>query len=159
MPNIPLKPEDLPQQRIYSIDPLPDKPDSQITLVEYGDSPPFIAKKMNKNARYLCQVEWSWSPMHSRISAYHLTRGRQFWVLWESSFDENDNPGGWSDYPVAFIPLKAVSEEQASVYLLMERWQFEQTDYALECFHWINESECLTVSEIKAISMVVWPEQ
>ena len=156
MPNVPTQPEQLPQQRIYLVDSLPLKPEGEIIHLDHEEGHPLVAKRMNPKAKYLCQVEWSWTPINNRITAYYLNRGRQHWVLWASFFDDNVIPWSWSKSPVAFMERRDVTEKQAAVYLLMESWRYEFEQWGLECYHWINEADALSVGEIKNISDSVW---
>ena len=89
-PKIPMSPEELPQQRIHEVVALPKRPaefDFKVgyELVPYGELP----KNAPTNSTYLCQVEWAWSPAHSRLDAYYLHRGRTHWSLWSKYWDDN----------------------------------------------------------------------
>ena len=93
-PRIPMRPEDLPQQRIHEVVGLPERPAEFNFEVGYGCSPEGgLPKAGISSATFLCQVEWAWSPMHSRIDAYYLHRGRSEWSLWSKYWD--DNWGKW----------------------------------------------------------------
>jgi len=77
----------LPQQRLTLIPDYPQFPSGWRAAI--GDRAPKLPGKMPHSARYLPQVEWSWSPLHGRINAYHLSlnRSRDCWILWFSYFD------------------------------------------------------------------------
>ena len=85
-PKIPMLPSELPQQRIHEVVELPVRPepfDSKVGLWDYSSD--MVPKHRPRNPIYLCQVEWAWTPMHNRVAAYHLHRGRTHWSLWWST--------------------------------------------------------------------------
>lgn len=155
-PNIPMSPDQLPQQRIHEIVALPERPDPFDCHVGYGAVPADVIPKSSKprSPIYLAQVEWAWSPMHNRIDAYYLHRGRTHWVLWSRYYD--DNWGRWNWVAVACSHRRGVSEHQAAVYLLIELWKAEAADSGVDQFHWLNESDFLSVAELMAIAREVW---
>lgn len=159
-PHVPLGPNELPRQRLYEVVDIPSPPTvGQIELLNYEQPHTFdgIPQNPTENSVDLCQVEWAWSPMHNRLDAYCLHRGRTHWLLWMGHHNDEDWMNWhWEWYPAAAMPLKQASFKQAAVYLLMEQWRRE-TEWALiDRFHWINEEGALTVSEIQAIANIVW---
>jgi hypothetical protein len=59
-PKIPMRPEDLPQQRIHEVVCLPERPTEFNCDVGYGVSPKEgLPKTGLANSIYLCQVEWA----------------------------------------------------------------------------------------------------
>ena len=121
----------------------------------YWDYPPGSApKNQPRNPTYLCQVEWAWSPVHNRLDAYYLHRGRSHWSLWSRYWD--DNWGKWEWAAAACVHRRGVTEKQAAVYLLLELWKHEVREFDLDQFHWINEGVYITVAELMAIAREVW---
>ena len=154
-PKIPMSPEALPQQRIHEVVGLPERPEEFDCEVGYGVSPNSeMPKNVPTSWTYLCQVEWAWSPMNNRLDAYYLHRGRTHWSLWSRYWD--DNWGQWSDMAIGCVPRRGVTEPQAAFYLLLEFWTGEVTDNSLDEFHWINETEYLSVADLAAIAREVW---
>ena len=154
-PKIPMSPEELPQQRIHEVVALPKRPEEfdfkvGYELVPYGELP----KNAPTNSTYLCQVEWAWSPAHSRLDAYYLHRGRTHWSLWSKYWD--DNWMKWEQITVGYVPRRGVDQKQAAVYLLLEFWAFDAKEGDVDQFHWINEDGYLSIAELKAIGRVVW---
>jgi hypothetical protein len=155
VPVIPMSPDQLPQQRIHEVVDLIERPDPFDFSVGYGSVPENArGKGKPKSAAYLAQVEWAWSPMHNRLDAYYLHRGRRHWVLLSQYWDDNWGKWEWAD--VGYVPRKGISRHQAAVHLLLEYWKSEVTDSDLDEFHWINTAGCLSVSELMAIARVVW---
>ena len=62
---------DQPQQRLYAV---PDIPcelfDEKIEFREVGDLS--VPKKIPSRAKFVIQVEWAWTPMHNRLTNYHI---------------------------------------------------------------------------------------
>ena len=160
-PNIPMSPEELPQQKMYVVKGLPPIPEGcDIELLDYESEHGLagIPKKPTKKSIYVGQVEWAWSPMHNRLDAYYIHRGRTHWLLWSSTLDDHDVPWKWYHHPVASIPIEGVSESQAAAHLLLEYWNSEARSYAIDHYHWINETGALSVAQLQAIADVVWSD-
>ena len=160
-PNIPMRPEEFPQQKMYVVKGLPPIPEGcDVELLDYESEHGLagIPKKPTKKSIYLAQVEWAWSPMHNRLDAYYIHKGRTHWLLWSSTLDDQDVPWKWNDHPVACIPVKGVAEQQAAVYLLLEYWKSVSAAFAVDHYHWINETGALSVGQIQAIADVVWSD-
>ena len=158
-PNIPMRPEEFPQQKMYVVKGLPPIPEGyDIKLFDYESEHSLtgIPKKPTKKSIYVAQIEWAWSPMHNRLDAYYIHKGRTHWLLWSSTLDDQDIPWKWHHHPVACIPVKEVSEQQAAVYLMLEYWKSEAEAYAVDRYHWINEEGALSVAQIQAVADVVW---
>ena len=156
-PKIPMSPEDLPQQRIHEVVTLPKRPEEfdfkvGYELFPYGELP----KNAPTNSTYLCQVEWAWSPAHSRLDAYYLHRGRTHWSLWSKYWD--DNWMKWEQITVGYVPRRGVDQKQAAVYLLLEFWTFDAQENSVDEFHWINEDGFISIAELAAIAREVWGE-
>ena len=70
LPKIPMLPSELPQQRLYGVVDLPERPSKFECLVGYNSVPKdALPKATPRSAVYLGQVEWAWSPMHGRASS------------------------------------------------------------------------------------------
>ena len=161
-PNIPMRPEEFPQQKMYVVKGLPPIPEGcDVELLDYESEHGLagIPKKPTKKSIYLAQVEWAWSPMHNRLDAYYIHKGRTHWLLWSSTLDDQDVPWKWNDHPVACIPVKGVAEQQAAVYLLLEYWKSVSAAFAVDHYHWINETGALSVGQLQAIADVAWTDQ
>ncbi len=154
-PKIPMSPEDLPQQRIHEVVGLPERPAEFDCEVGYGVFPnDALPKNAPNNSTYLCQVEWAWSPVHNRLDAYYLHRGRTHWSLWSKYWD--DNWMRWNQVALGCVPRRGVTQKQAAVYLLMEFWAFDAKEGSVDEFHWINEDGFLSIAELMAIAREVW---
>ena len=156
-PRVPMIAQHLPQQRLYSIKAIPAIP---VGLpLEVGYELPTNLKRPPRSPTYLFQAEWSWSPYHGQINAYFLHKGRDFWTLYLSDFDDNLSTWAWSTkQAVARTPRTGLDERQAAFFLTISFLQFERQASRLDPFHWINEYETLSVADVKAIERVVWPK-
>ncbi len=76
-PVVPLSPSLLPQQRLYEVKALMTWPSGVKPIVGYPGElgVPNLPKRRSRNAIYLCQAEWAWTPHHNRLAAYYLARG------------------------------------------------------------------------------------
>jgi len=162
-PNVPMGPNDFPQQRLYVIQQLPARPESlELTHLDYEADHFFdgIPKVPTQKSIYLCQVEWAWSPMHSRLDCYFIHKGKSHWLFWFGHFvDEDPHNWHWEYYPAIATPHTGVSQAQAAVYLLSEFWRSQLSWFELEQFHWINGQGFLSVSHTQAIADLVWQEE
>jgi hypothetical protein len=157
-PEIPMSPSELPQQCILEVVTLPPRPEPFDSKVGYWDySSDKAPKNCPRSPIYLCQVEWAWSPMHNRIDAYHLHRGRTHWSLWSKYWD--DNWGQWNWIAIGCVHRQGVEEKQAAVHLLLDFWKGQAEEEDLDHFHWINEDAYLSVAEVMAIARNTWGMQ
>ncbi len=157
-PRVPMLPEELPRQRLHEVVELPPRPaglESRCTLVD--DVPSQYRLKGNPgNPTYLGMVEWSWSPMHSRLDAYYLSPNGPLWLLWVRNADPfSDGFGAPEWWVYAWGRRKGVSRRQAAVYLLMDAWTCEAEDH-LDQFHMIDDTGLLSVADLSAIAREVW---
>lgn len=154
-PRIPMSPEESPQQRLVEVLDLPARPSSFESKVGYWNYAANEApRKPSAKAVCLCQVEWSWSPAHSRLDIYYLHRGRTHWSLWCKYW--SDDEGRWDWCALGCVPKQDVSQKLAALYLLLDLWVEEKKESDLDQYHWINEAEFLSVSEITAVAVTVW---
>lgn len=158
-PRIPMRPEELPQQRVSLVVELPPRPAG----FEGLQNPPAsigAPAKMPRAATYIGQVEWAWSPMNTRLDAYYLStnRRRTHWFLWLRLYD--DNYGRWDAPQIyAYAPRLKVSARVAATYLLLDAWSACIRQTELDHFHWINKAEFLSVEELVAMGRVAWPDK
>ncbi len=156
-PRIPMRPEELPQQRVTLVVAVPPRPAG----FEGKQKPPESVRppaQMPRTAKYIGQVEWAWSPMNTRLDAYYLSsnRARTHWFLWLRLYD--DNWGKWDEPQIyAYAPKQGVEETIAATFLLLDAWSADALVTTLDHFHWINQAELLSVEELGAIGRVVWP--
>lgn len=157
-PHIPMSPSELPQQRLYLLKGMPKPPAGWAPLDPQALGE--LAKlKMPRSARYLGQVEWAWSPMHSRVSSYYLSmdRERRHWLLWVRPYD--DNWGRWDDpWVIAAAPRSGLDGRSAGKLLLVHHWNLERED-GLDQFHWVNEACLLTAGEFNEIGEAAWGDK
>lgn len=157
-PRVAMSAQSLPLQRLYLIKSLPPLPRAWV-VDTVGPASPGVPARLPAGSRYLGQVEWAWSPMHMRISAYYISQSsdRRRWVLWCKGYD--DNYGRWSPaYPVLAAPRRdGFSALQAAQLLLLEAWGADR-DEGTDRFHWIAEAGELDVADLQAVADAAWDE-
>ncbi|WP_394730736.1 hypothetical protein [Altererythrobacter sp. GH1-8] len=154
-PRVPMLPSELPQQRIVAVAELEPRPQPFDAVVGYGVKPSGVQLANGpSNPDYICQVEWAWSPFHSRLDAYYLSKGRSHWMLWSYWYD--DNWGRWNWLGIGHVPRGQATNKQAAIHLLADFWKLGIAEEELDRFHWINESGLLTISEVTEIGRLVW---
>jgi hypothetical protein len=155
-PVVPLSPSLLPQQRLYEVKALPTWPSGVKPIVGYPGElgVPDLPKRRSRNAIYLCQAEWAWTPHHNRLAAYYLSRGRRQWLLWLGDHNDGTIPWSWEWGIVALVSHKGVEERTAASLLLAAYWAFQRDDSDLDRYHWLNDTAYLDVGE--AIARAVW---
>lgn len=104
---------------------------------------------------FLGCVEWAWQPLHGRVDAYYLNRGRTHWSLWQNSPIESDKVWSWT--AIAGVALDQASSKEAAVHLLIDYLRFEGREYELDRFHFIASEGELVAEEIDEIGNLVWP--
>lgn len=153
-----MNPEALPQQRLYEVKKLPDFKGRGVRInVPIGTNG--IAKKKPASAVFLCQAEWSWSPVHHRIENYHISLNtkRDKWVLWVSYYDDWGWPWTWEPYEdVWTCDYRHSNRHEASLYLLHSYWACARLDDSIDEFHWIGAEGLLGISELRALGSLIW---
>jgi hypothetical protein len=152
-PRIPLEIESIPQHRMHEM------PPSFKCICDYDlkISPNIRPRHMPRSAKFLGMVEWSWSPMHSRLDAYYLSTNmaRSHWFLWVR------RPNEWADWTLsplsevrvfAYGPKKGVPPKVAAIHLIRAFWIEGKTDR----YDMVSEEGLLSVDEIEAIADSVW---
>jgi len=154
-PRIAMSPQELPAHRLYEVVDLPSLPEGIEPVVCFGsDHEEFFPKRRPGRMTYLGSFEWAWSPMHDRITAYHLHRGRSHWMIYSQDMDPFDPEFEWM--VTAYMPRADIDEHSAAIHLMTATWISEADDCGLDQFHWINQAERLSVAEWMAIARVVW---
>lgn len=163
-----------PRQRLFQLVDLPRPPQGLEVLTSFaltGLEP----NEPGQDAEPVVQAEWSWSPMHNRISNWQVgldTTG-QYWLLWLcdrteecEQVDEYD-PDEWDGYVyvevwipelVAACPRDGLSAHDASIWLLAEAWAGERDSEAElsrpQVYSWAG---LLGIDVIRTIEYAVWP--
>lgn len=157
-PRIPMLPTELPQQRLYLVKGLPERPTNW--LITFGTQAEGLAPPaMPRSARYIAQVEWAWSPMHMRIDAYYLSMcsRHRYWVLWGKGYD--DNWSRWMDPNAVAVTSRAGLPFDAAARLMLHDYWAHERDGGLDRFHWVNESGMLAAGGVAEIATAVWGDR
>ncbi|MEM1412761.1 MAG: hypothetical protein AAGH19_10435 [Pseudomonadota bacterium] len=156
-PTVPLTPSALPQQRIVAVRDLPPRPEGLVYQHEDRPRPKALQQVSHpREATFLCQVEWAWSPMHSAIQAHYLGTHGDYWTVWfrwldVTSWEWHWHFDGWAHRKAA------VSERTAACHLLADQWREQRDGLGHDHYHWINEEGLFDTADIDAIGRMVWP--
>jgi hypothetical protein len=93
---------------------------------------PNLPKRRSRQATYLCQAEWAWTPDHDRLEAYYLARGRRHWLLWRGVHNDGTIPLSSECGIVALVLHEGVEERTAASLLLAAYWAFQRDDSDLD---------------------------
>lgn len=168
---VPMSPEALPQQRLVLVDELPNRPDGLLLIT--GPIPDQIVPRVG-SSEDLCQLEWSWSPMHSRVQLWSICESvcGKFLILTtglfndeslfcgvEESDEEIKGPEPWDFHCLGYCQkIDGISLRDHAVLLLIDALKQELSDTDLDPYHWINATDLLDCSDLEAISREVWPD-
>lgn len=157
-PRIPMLPGELPQQRLTSVESLPERPDDfrSRSVTEALADGEYLPRDMPESAVYLCSLEWAWGPMNESLCGYYLSEdvnsGR--WLLWTLAYDDN-----WSEW----IPMLqraanrlAVVEKDAAMLLLRDFLVSEAERCGLDKYDWNAEEGLLDSSDVESIARTIW---
>ena len=154
---IPMSPELLPRQKLNEVVTVPELPkglDPKVALGEplQRNRPKASPRKIN----FLCSVEWSWSPMHHRIDNYYLNPRRTGWLLWNNWVEDGGFPWTWHWDLMAYGNRCRSDAKTIACHLILELWKFDAKYHQVEKYHWINNTDLLSVEEIQALAREVW---
>ena len=155
--NVPMSPEQLPQQRIVEVVTLPPAPANFEPVTDWRALEELpIDHDTPVRETFLVALEWAWSPMHNRLQGFSLERHNSgYWLLWSYFVDfvENDeHPWVLS----AACRQEGLVERTAAIHLviaaLTEGRNFEELDH----YHWIADDGFVTPAEMREIGRRVW---
>jgi len=154
-----MNPEELPQQRLYEVKTLPDFDALPLPkLEEVGSNG--IPKKKPSSATFLCQAEWSWSPVHHRLENYDvsLNTKRDKWLLWVSYFNDWERPWKWETYQEVYSVDRSVVKKKsaASLLLLWKYWSDARDNEYIDEFHWIGAEGLFDAGDLNTLGHLVW---
>jgi hypothetical protein len=171
---IPMRPDELPQQKVYAVTDLPKLPSSfeAACLVQFGSEgdrnnyewsiPELnLPRRFPGAATFVAQVEWAWGPSHDRLDAYYIcsNRRRLHWFLWLRCPDDNAWDSRMNSLLYAYCPCGTMDRKTAATQLLLYAWRYEAAASARDRFDWINDTGLLGVTEVHAIARAVWDDQ
>ena len=172
--SIAMTPEDLPRQRLYQLIELPEPPWNFGLL--FGEALQKLQpSEPGEGASLIVQAEWSWSPMHNRVSNWEigLDETKQYWVLWRSYQTRESELADWCDpdddeedhewVAIWYSELAAACAKRdlgmhdASILLLKQAWEDERDgDMELDRPHFYGATGELNIHELRSIERAVW---
>ena len=157
---VPMSPEQLPQQRLVEVIDLPPLPPGTRIITDALKIPNEHSERPGpKDSKFLVALEWTWSPMHSRLQGFCLERhAERDWVLWSYFVDLEEN--GDDPWVVcAVCPGSDMDERTAAIHLLIASLYEEIEVQDLDHWHWIADTGLLGSAEMRAIGRHVWPRK
>jgi len=167
---IPISPSELPQQKVYEVVPLPDKPlnfEAYCTLganeqkynwlLDTEDMP----KRFPSSATFMASVEWAWDYYHNRNDGYYLSSNtkKTHWFLWIKSLDDNSFDWKYHYCIYAYCPRVSNEPHSMAVHLLTHAWNTQATAESIDEPHMIMDCGLISLPELKAISRGIWPSE
>ena len=155
--NVPMSPDQLPQQRIVEVVTLPPAPAGFEPVTDWRALEELpIDHDTPVRETFLSALEWAWSPMHNRLQGFSLEHHNSgYWLLWSYFVDfvENDeHPWVLS----AACRQEGLDERTAAIHLMIaaltEGRNFEELDH----YHWIADDGFVTPAEMREIGRWVW---
>ena len=154
-----MNPEELPQQRLYQVKTLPDFDGLPSPKLEAVGSEG-IPKRKPSSAIFLCQAEWSWSPVHHRLENYYvsLNTKRDKWLLWVSYYNDWERPWRWETYQEVYSidRSRVVDRRAASFELLWKYWIDARDNEYIDEFHWIGAEGLFDAGDLNTLGHLVW---
>ena len=155
--NVPMSPEQLPQQRIVEVVTLPPAPAGFEPVTDWRALEELpIDHDTPVRETFLSALEWAWSPMHNRLQGFSLEHHNSgYWLLWSYFVDfvENDeHPWVLS----AACRQEGLDERTAALHLLIATLTEGKDVEELDHYHWIADDGFVTPAEMREIGRRVW---
>ena len=154
---VPMTKDQFPQQRLYEVVHLPEKPENLNIHVDWLN--PLQKKRPKGSPRkliYLCGVEWAWSPAHSRMDHYYLNLKPDHWFMWNHWLDDHSNPWRWEWIFLSYANHVGGDIKTIATHMVMDFWNNDRDHQGLDHFHLISDTGLLSVDDVKAIGRKVW---
>jgi len=167
--------EDTCQQKLHIVKPVPEAMDQDSIVVidlalrgsDQTNRLPFVTpKKIPDDSRYICTVEWAWSPAHNRVDGYELSLSEDeshwiFWFVCPCLNQECEEVLPWdNEDPLSQASLccsaEGVDEHRAAAILLKAFWEEEVKFQDLDKYHLLNDTGILSVHWVESIADTVW---
>jgi len=152
-----MSPTQIPQQRLYVVPDLTEKPE-ELEFLKGEPGIDAIPKKIPRRASFLLQVEWAWGPANGMILNYHLSLNskQDRWVLWNSWFDDGNSWRWRLGETVLSMPRDNVPRTDAAVLLLYEDWKNDRDVHERDRYHWVAVEGLLDAGHAQEIARQVW---
>jgi hypothetical protein len=108
-------------------------------------------------AIYLGALEWAWSPVHSRLDSYYLSRTDAYWLIYQHYLEDGGEEWTWEWRPYAFSTYFESPDLLAIAYwMIHDLLKIEAESQNLDSFHLISGEGMLTVGHFKMIDQRIW---
>lgn len=119
---------------------------------DFADAP--VPKRPRLSANFICTVEWSWSPAHSRQDRYSLHVGPSHWLLYLSYWDDIDAKVHHD--VIGLLPKGSVDVSIVAAALVWAFWKYDSDVADLDRFHLVDEVGLLNREDVAWLADQVW---
>lgn len=152
-----IDPGDKPLEYIFALRDIPPRPNRLDIITRWQDSPiPDTVPQKPQSTIYIGAVEWSWSPAHSRMDNYYLSKSDEEWILYLHLDD--DLFGEWIWHPVAWARPLEFDDWTVSFWMIHDLLVDESKVNEVDEFHLISGEGLFRVGDFRNLASLVWPE-
>ena len=109
-------------------------------------------------ALYLGALEWSWSPMHSRMDSYYLSCNRDYWMIFMHLLEDGSSSWEWSWYLYAIAPKVSGDDRSIGFWMIHDLLKHDAGIHEVDAFHLVSAEGLLTVGDYENIGQLVWTD-
>ena len=154
-----LDPADKPLERLYLVTDVPTRPENLSVNMAWSDAvwPKSLPDKPSP-ALYLGALEWSWSPMHSRLDSYYLSYTADHWLVFLHNLEDGgfESEWTWEWYLYAIAEHVLDDEHTIAFWLIYELLRQDHRSHELDHFHLVSDTGVLSVGDFLNIGKLVW---
>ena len=145
-----------PMEFTFMLRDIPPRPHHlHIELLTDGYPEPDKVSEEPELTKYVGTVEWSWSPAHSRMDHYYLTKSPTEWVLY-LNLNEACEERSWM--PLAMGKPLEFDEWTVAFWLIHDFLKLESCQHTLEEFHHVSHEGLLQGSDFRNIARLIWED-
>ena len=146
-----------PSEHIYQVRDEPERPAGLETKVCWISSCWPEAPEEPEMTLYLGALEWSWSPMHSRLDSYYLSKTDHFWLIYLHVLEDGGEEWTWNWSLYAFAERFECADLLAVGYwMIHDVLETEADSENLDCFHYVSGEGALSVGHFRMIGDHIW---
>jgi len=154
-----LDPADKPLERLHLVTDVPIRPENLSVNMAWSDTvwPKSLPDKPSP-ALYLGALEWSWSPMHSRLDSYYLSYTADHWLVFLHNLEDGgfESEWTWEWYLYAIAEHVLDDEHTIAFWLIYELLRQDHRSHELDHFHLVSDTGVLSVGDFLNIGKLVW---
>ena len=154
-----IDPIDKPIGNIFLVRDIPERPtDLEIRTTWDRNTFPDGQPVEPDSALYLGALEWSWSPMHSRMDSYYLSYDKDHWMIFMHLLEDGSSSWEWSWYLYAIAPRVSADDRSVGFWMIHDLLKYDAVTHEVDEFHLVSGEGLLTVGDFENIGQLVWTE-